>query len=176
MNQPAMTAFAQAALDVSVIVAAKFQHVTFGGTPPRVVKVQPPNVASTGGGRQARESVVLVPDNGDTSQALTVGFIDIGLRAAEIRSYGVVEGLYKERFGGSCDIPRGQYDAFVRDFESFLSGEGFVIKKVDVEDRARKDDRPQARASSSSSSTTIVVLGAVAAVTIAVIGYLLLLR
>jgi hypothetical protein len=173
VTQAPMTAFAQAALDVSVIVAAKFQRTRFGGAVPRSVKVQPPGMASTGGGKQARESVVLAPDDGDSSQSLTVGFIDIGLRAAELRTYGVVEQLFKERFGSACDIPRSQYDAFTKEFEAFLSGEGFIIKIVDVEDRARKDNRADAVAPASSSGSMPWVIGGVlVAIAVLVLGYL----
>jgi hypothetical protein len=171
MTQAPMTAFAQAALDVSVIVAAKFHNTRFDGEVSRSVKVQPPGVASTGGGKQARESVVLMPDNGDNSQALTVGFIDIGLRAAELRNFAVVEQLFSERLGKRCDIPRAQYTAFIKEFEDFLSGEGFVIKIVDLEDRARKDNRADAVAPSSS-STMWVVGGVVVAIAILALGYL----
>ena len=44
MAQQAMTAFAQAALAVSDLVAAKFSGTRLGGSIPRVIKVQAPNV------------------------------------------------------------------------------------------------------------------------------------
>jgi len=135
MAQQAMTAFAQAALAVSDLVAAKFSNTRFGGSIPRIIKVQAPNVPSTGGGKQARESVILIPESGDTAHAVTAGFIDVGLRAVELRTFAALDQTYQQRHKVKLDIPRSEYDAFVKELQGFLGGEGYVVKMIDVSEQ-----------------------------------------
>jgi hypothetical protein len=176
MAQQAMTAFAQAALAVSDLVAAKFSGTKFGGSVPRVIKVLAPNVPSTGGGKQARESVILQPENGDTSQAVTAGFIDVGLRAVELRTFAALDQTYQQRHKKSLDLPRAEYDAFVKELQGFLGGEGYVVKMVDVSEQEAKAARAQASSdnaaaepSGSKAPLVIVVVGVIAIVAIAAV-------
>lgn len=143
MSNSPMTAFAQAALAVSDLLAAKFAATKFGGSVPRVVKVQAPQGPSTGGGKKARESIVLMPESGDTSQALTAGFIDVGHRAVELRTFEAVARPYKERFGRVLDLPKSEYEKFLGEFKSFLGDQGYVIKMVDADAAAAKAARVQ---------------------------------
>jgi hypothetical protein len=174
-NSP-MTAFAQAALAISDVLSMKFANTRFGGSIPRVVKVQAPQVQSTGGGKQARESIVLLPESGDTTQALTAGFIDVGLRAVELRTYAAVAGPHLQRFGRALDLPKAEYDAFIGELKAFFGPQGYVIKVIDVADQEAKASRvQQAEAAASKSggvpataiiavaAAVVVVLGAVAA-------------
>ncbi len=179
MAQQAMTAFAQAALAVSDLVAAKFANVKFGGAVPRVVKVQPPNVPSTGGGKQARESVVLLPENGDTSQALTAGFIDVGLRAVELRTWAALASAYEQRHKQKLDLPRAEYDNFSAELQKFLGGEGYVIKTVDVADveaKAARAARSAENATEGGGSKTAMFVGIGVVVALGVVAALLVLR
>lgn len=177
MAQQAMTAFAQAALAVSDLVAAKFSSTKFGGAIPRVVKVQAPNVPSTGGGKQARESVNLVPENGDTSQAITAGFIDVGLRAVELRTYAALGQTYEQRHKMKLDLPRAEYDAFVKEMQAFLGGEGYIVKMVDVTEQNAKAAKAEAASQNASAEggggskapLIIVVVGLIAIVGIAAV-------
>jgi hypothetical protein len=179
MNQQAMTAFAQAALAVSDLVAAKFSGMKFTGTVPRVVKVQAPQVPSTGGGKQARESVVLMPESGDTAQALTAGFIDVGLRAVELRTYAAVAAAYRQRHGAALDLPQPEYENFSRELQAFLGGEGYVIKTVDVSDveaKAAKAARADGGPGDAGPNKTLLLVGGLAAVVVGGLVLLLLLR
>lgn len=182
MAQQAMTAFAQAALAVSDLVAAKFSGTKFGGSIPRVIKVQAPNVPSTGGGKQARESVILLPENGDTSQAITAGFIDVGLRAVEIRTYAALNQTYEQRHKTKLDLPRAEYDAFVKELQSFLGGEGYVVKTVDVseqEAKAAKANAASANASSEGgggSKAPLIVVGVVVVLGVVAIAAMMLMK
>ena len=164
MSQQAMTAFAQAALAVSDLVAAKFSSRRFGGSVPRLVKVHAPNVPSTGGGKQARESVVLMPETGDTTQAVTAAFIDIGLRALEVRTFAAIAGPYQQRFGRALDLPQEEYDSFLADLQGFLGGEGYVVKVVDVTEQAQKVEKAQRAENNASHETGGIPLGAVLAI------------
>ncbi|MBM4282445.1 MAG: hypothetical protein FJ137_17395 [Deltaproteobacteria bacterium] len=177
MNQQAMTAFAQAALAVSDLVAAKFSGMKFTGKVPRVVKVQAPQVPSTGGGKQARESVVLIPESGDTAHALTAGFIDVGLRAIELRTYAAVAAAYQQRHGTVLDLPKPEYETFAKELQAFLGGEGYAIKSVDVSDVEAKAAKARAGGSDETGpNKTLVLVGGLAAVVVGGVVLLLLLR
>ncbi len=180
MSQQPMTAFAQAALAVSDLVAAKFSARKFGGSVARIVKVQAPNVPSTGGGKQARESVVLMPETGDTTQAITAAFIDVGLRAIEVRTFAAVSGPYQQRFGRPLDLPKTEYDAFLAELQGFLSGEGYVVKVVDVTVQAQKAEKAQRAEDNAKQETGGIPLGAVlglaAIVSIGALAAMILLR
>ena len=162
MAQQAMTAFAQAALAVSDLVAAKFSGTKFGGSIPRIVKVQAPNVPSTGGGKQARESVILMPETGDTAQAVTAGFIDVGLRSVDLRTFAALDATYQQRHKTKLDIPAAEYNAFVKEMQGFLGGEGYIVKMIDVSDqeaKATKASAASANAGEGSSSKMPIILG-----------------
>ncbi len=177
MAQQAMTAFAQAALAVSDLVAAKFSSTRFGGAVPRVVKVQPPNVPSTGGGKQARESIILMPESGDTAQALTAGFIDVGLRGVELRTFAALDATYQQRHKTRLDVPQRDYDAFVAELQKFLGGEGYVVKMLDVDDLEAKANKANAAsknaAEQSGSKLPLILCSVVVVVAIVVVVVLL---
>jgi hypothetical protein len=163
----AMTAFAQAALAASDLVATKFASTKLGGTVPRQVKIEAPKMESTGGGKQARESIVLMPTSGDTAQALTAGFLDVGLRAAEVRSYGVLASAYQQRHKAALDLPQAEYDSFVQQLMQLLSAEGYVVKIVDEGAQAQKAqagavDKPAA----GNNMGMMIAIGAVAALVV----------
>lgn len=180
MAQQAMTAFAQAALAVSDLVAAKFSGTKFGGSIPRIVKVQAPNVPSTGGGKQARESVILLPETGDTAHAVTAGFIDVGLRSVELRTFANLDQTYQQRHKTRLDLPKAEYEAFVKELQSFLGGEGYVVKMIDVAEQDAKATRAAgleknaAEATAGGSKVPILIGGLAVVVAIAVFAIILL--
>jgi hypothetical protein len=134
----AMTAFAQAALAASDLIRTKFQQTRLGGSVPRVVRIEAPQMESTGGGRQARESIVLSPEGGDAGQAITAGFIDVGLRSAEVRSFTAIAMLYQQRHKARLDLPEAEYNQFVSELQALLQAEGYVFKLVDAHEQAQK--------------------------------------
>jgi len=166
MSNSPMTAFAQAALAVSDLLAAKFSGTKFGGSVPRVVKVQAPQVPSTGGGKQARESIVLMPETGDSTQAITAGFVDVGLRAVELRTFAAIAGPYQQRFGRPLDLPKPQYDAFIGEVKSFLGSEGYVIKVIDASDQEAKAQRAQQAEDAAAKSGGGLPVGAIVGVVV----------
>ncbi len=180
MSNSPMTAFAQAALAISDLLAAKFSGTKFGGSVPRVVRVQAPQVPSTGGGKQARESVVLMPETGDQSQAITAGFVDVGLRAVELRTFAAVSGPYAQRFGKALDLPKKEYDAFIEELKNFLQPEGYVIKIVDASDQEAKAARVQraeeAHQKGGGTNMTPIIIGAIVVVTAVVVAAMFMLK
>lgn len=130
-EKKAMTTFAQQALAISDLVGMKFRSTRFAGAVPRSVQVKPPMMESTGGGKQARESIVLAAENGDTAQNIVAGFVDVKLRAVEMRTYGALAAMHRARFKMSLDLSQPDYDRFLGEAKEFFESEGFIFKTTD---------------------------------------------
>jgi hypothetical protein len=161
-EKKAMTAFAQAALAASDLITTKFANTKFTGPTTRVVRVDAPQVESTGGGKKARESIVLRPETGDPSAAITAGFLDVGVRACELRSYAALNAAHRARFQNALDLHQSEYDKFLGELTSLLEAEGFVVKVVEPEERQAKAQAVEATEKQSNTGVMIAV-GVVAA-------------
>ncbi len=124
-DDPNRTVHAQQAFALTEVFQYKFSHVVFGQKRPRRLKVLEPDV-STAGGKRARQSMVLVPDEGDGG-TLVIGWLDTPARTAELRSFNVVRQQYQARFNTEIDLERDAYDALLDDLRSFLK-----IQKIDL--------------------------------------------
>lgn len=172
----AMTAFAQAALAASDLVKTKFASTRFSGAVTRTVNVEAPQVESTGGGKQARESIVLKAENGDSGQAIAAGFIDVGLRAAEVRSYTAIAMLYQQRHKTGLDLPEGEYNKFLAELQQLLQTEGYVFKLVDAQEQMQKAQPREAAPAAGGSNTMMIVGGAVAALVVVAVAAMFILK
>ncbi len=130
-EKKAMTTFAQQALAISDLVGMKFRNTRLAGAVPRGVQVKPPMMESTGGGKQARESIILAAENGDTAQNVVAGFVDVKLRAVEMRTYAALAGLHRARFKMELDLSKPDYDRFLAEAKEFFESEGFIVKTTD---------------------------------------------
>lgn len=134
----AITAFAQATVAAKDLIETKFASTCFTGAVARRVKVDAPVVESTGGGKQARESIVLTADGGDPTHNIACGFLDVGLRACEMRSYAALNMLHRQRFNNALDLYQSEYDKFVGELKVLLEAEGFAFKVVEAEELRAK--------------------------------------
>ena len=178
-EKKAMTAFAQAALAASDLIMQKFHETKFSGAVTRIVNVEAPNVESTGGGKQARESIVLRPENGDVAGSITCGFLDIGLRSCELRSYASLSMLQRQRFQTALDLHQSEYEKFLGELVGMLEAEGFVIKMIEPEEQQAKavaagNAGPAAK--SGGNLGLMIAMGAVAALVVVGVVVLILLR
>ena len=123
-DDPHRTIHAQQAFELTEVFQYKFGHVIFGQARPRRLKLLEPEL-STAGGKRARQSLVLTPDDGEVGN-LVIGWLDAPARAAELRSYNVVKQQFQARFNTDIDLKREEYDALVDDLRSFLK-----IQKID---------------------------------------------
>jgi hypothetical protein len=174
-EKKAMTAFAQAALAASDLINNKFADTRLDGKVQRTVQVEAPQVESTGGGRQARESIVLRPESGDPSGAITAGFLDVGLRSCELRSYAALNAAHRARFQTALDLHQSAYEKFLGELTTLLEGEGFVIRIVEAEERQAKAAAADA-AEATSSPKVMLAIGAVAALVVIGLVVVLLIR
>lgn len=125
-EEPNRTVHAQQAFEFTEVFAYKFDPAVFGQTPPRRLKLFEPDGPSTAGGKQARQSLVLVPESGDGGN-LVIGWIDVSLKAAELRSYDLLAQQFKARFGSRIDLSRQEYETLLDDLRAFLK-----IQKIDL--------------------------------------------
>lgn len=172
-EKKAMTAFAQATVAACDLIEARFANTRFTGAVARVVKIEAPFVESTGGGRQARESIVLKAANDDAAHNVTAGFVDVGLRSCELRSYDALNLLFRQRFNRALDLHQSEYDRFAAELKELLEGEGFAFKVVEAEEQRAKAD---AVAEKTSNTGVMVALGVVAAIVVIGIAVVMLLR
>ena len=172
-EKKAMTAFAQATVAACDLIEARFANTRFTGAVARVVKIEAPFVESTGGGRQARESIVLKAANDDAAHNVTAGVVDVGLRSCELRSYDALNLLFRQRFHRALDLHQSEYDRFAAELKELLEGEGFAFKVVEAEEQRAKAD---AVAEKTSNTGVMVALGVVAAIVVIGIAVVMLLR
>jgi hypothetical protein len=139
-EDPNRTVHAQQAFELTEVFQYKFGHVLFGKTRPRRLKMLEPDV-STAGGKRARQSLVLVPDEGDGG-TLVIGFIDAPARIAELRSFNVVRNQFQARFQSEIDLARDEYDALLDDLRGFLKIQRFDPKIVEATVGPQMQKRP----------------------------------
>lgn len=174
-EKQAMTAFAQATVAARDLIEARFASTRFTGPVARVVKIDARQVESTGGGKQARESIVLKPANDDEAHPVTCGFVDVGLRSCEVRSYDALNLLFRQRFQKALDLHQSEYDRFLADLKELLEKEGFAFKIVEAEEQRAKADA-LAAAEPTSNTGVMLAVGALAALVVIGLVVVLLLR
>lgn len=119
MTEDHRTVHAQQAFELTDVFGYKFNPLTFGNTVKRRLKLMEPDGPSTAGGRQARQSLVLVPDEEEAGN-IVIGFIDVVQKTAEIRSYDAVSNQYAARYKKRFDLDREAFDLLVAELGGFL--------------------------------------------------------
>lgn len=122
------TQVAQSAFDFSRYFSGIFDGVRVAGATPRRPVLVAPEGMSTSGGKRARQSIVLQPDD-TMNAAVTVGWVDVGERQSMLRSHVALETIHRERFRGRAfDVDRASYATFFEQAKSFLQSCGFEVK------------------------------------------------
>mgnify|MGYP000022013930 CR=1 FL=1 len=130
--EPSRTFHANQAVQLSDLVALKFNDARFGTGTPRVLKVSNPDGPSTDGGLKARQSIVLVHEGSDTNAgAIVVGWLDVSRRSAELRPYASVNQQQQARFGTQLDVSKLEYERCVADLHDFFRTQG-IDSRVQV--------------------------------------------
>lgn len=128
MKDAKRTQVAQSAVDLAGFFTQLFESVRIGGGCPRRPVLVAPEGMSTGGGRQARQSICLQPDvPGFTT--VTVGFVDLGTRIAELRTYGCLEAMHRQRFPNRpFDVDATSYQNFFASAQQVIESRGFAVR------------------------------------------------
>lgn len=121
------TQVAQSAFDFARYFSSVFDSVRVRGAVQRRPRLVTPEGMSTAGGKRARQSIVLQPDD-PAGAALTVGWVDIGERRALLRTHGCLEALHYERFKNRpFDVDRASYSGFFDQVKSFFDSCGLAV-------------------------------------------------
>ena len=113
-----------------------------------------------GGGRQARQSLVLTPISGK-APSIVCGYIDSARAVAELRSFVVLDKQSRDRHGEPLDFMRVDYDKFVHDMVSFLHAQGLDarVSNEKIERTTPADTPANTQASPSSQLVSMLVIG-----------------
>jgi hypothetical protein len=126
MTQAPRTLFASAALRIAGMLAAEAHQIRLGREIVRKLKVLEPDGPSTHGGKLARLSIVLAPEQGD-GQSLMCGWLDVGAEQAELRTFEALSAHHASRFGRPIDIEAGEYAGLLETVKAFLEKENFKV-------------------------------------------------
>jgi hypothetical protein len=129
------THHADQAVHLADLVSLKFAPLRFGKIRRRVVRVMEPDGPSTDGGRKARQSIVLIPEDGELGGAIVCGWLDVFRHSAELKSYPIVSQSFQERYGMTIDVSKSEYQRMVDTMLEFLRG-------LQIDTRIARADRP----------------------------------
>lgn len=124
---PESTVHAQQALKMTDMFEFKFAPVVFGKRRTRKLELSKPDGLSTGGGRQARQNMVLVPTEGTAASPIVVGWVDVANHKAELRSFRMLGKQFEARHGRGIDLEVDAYDQLDAELSSF-----FRLQKIDL--------------------------------------------
>lgn len=125
------TEVAQSAFNFSQYFTSHFEQTTVGGAVPRRVGITAPEGMSTAAGRQARQPILLHPEE-PRGAVLTVGWVEVASRRAMLRTYDCLLGLHRARFRDRpFDVDETSYKAFLAEAQEFLEA---CAMSVSVED------------------------------------------
>jgi hypothetical protein len=126
-EHPNRTVHAQQAFELSDLFAYKFGPRAFSG---RRLRLMEPDGPSTAGGKLARQSMVLVADDPEGTNVV-VGWVDGSARQSEVRTFAAVAQQFSARHGRPLDMKREDYEALIKDVETFLRIQKIDVKRVD---------------------------------------------
>ena len=159
------TQVAQSAFDFSRYFSSVFESVRVQGGALRRPRLVTSEGMSTAGGKRARQSIVLAPDDPGAA-SLAVGWVDIGERRAVLRTHGCLEALHYERFKNRAfDVDRESYAGFFDQVKSFFDSCGLAVTvegdagAVSVAPRELTRE-PHARRGDSGSVTALMLFSA----------------
>lgn len=161
------TVLAQQAMDASDVIHMTFSKRVVGTDPPRKLLVQVPDGPSTDGGKKARQSITLAPEDG-TGASVMCGWLDVGRHQAELRSFETVAEQFESRFGHAFDVTIQEYRDLMQELERTLRNLQVQTTFVDAGATPGPGVRP-ARATGGTGGgrallLTLVALGAAGAV------------
>jgi hypothetical protein len=116
------THHADQAVHLTDLVRLKFVNQRFGTLRKRVVRLMSPDGPSTDGGRKARQSIVLMPEDGELGGAIVCGWLDVFRRVAELKTFHIVAAAFQDRYGMSIDISKTEYQRMLDMMLEFLRG------------------------------------------------------
>src|ERR687885_469069 len=99
MSEARHTKFAGQAVTLAEIFNMGFAARRLSGPPVYTVELSAPDGPSTAGGKQALQHLKLVPEGGGAT--LLIGPLNLVEQQAELRTFGHVDELHRQRFKGA---------------------------------------------------------------------------
>ncbi len=151
-NKVKRTMMAQQALDMSDLLNLRFKQQVVGTGEKMRLAVTTPDGPSTQGGKRARQSFTLEPADGSGKGAIMCGWLDVGQRAAELRTHRMVAAQYQNRYHTAFGVPVEEYDALLREVQSMLQAQSFQVHVADEQVAAPRASVTSAQASQGGAS------------------------
>ncbi|MCP3166827.1 hypothetical protein [Myxococcus qinghaiensis] len=130
----------------------------YGRGPHRVLRIDDPEGPSTGGGKQARQSISLVPRKG-TGPSVVCGWVDVSKREAQLRGFEGVAKRYEAHHGEPLELATEEYERFLHDVEDVLVKAVIKVRLIVPEEQAGAGlAAPAARAPARGGVPMILVL------------------
>ncbi|WP_240357096.1 MULTISPECIES: hypothetical protein [Myxococcus] len=107
----------------------------YGRGPHRVLRIDDPEGPSTGGGKQARQSISLVPRKG-TGPSVVCGWVDVSKREAQLRGFEGVAKRYEAHHGEPLELAPEEYERFLHDVEDVLVKAVIKVRLIVPEEQA----------------------------------------
>jgi hypothetical protein len=156
------TVVAQQAIDLGELLNFRFERKYVGRNVPKRLSVITLDSQSTGGGRMARQSVVLTPLEEGVQGTIMCGWLDVARRDAEVREHRLVAEQFEARYHVPFDVGHDEYEALVGELQSFLANQGFTFARGRVVSLAPPRPAPPPAERSSPLGTLLwVVFGCV---------------
>ncbi|MFH1811489.1 MAG: hypothetical protein ABIJ09_22300 [Pseudomonadota bacterium] len=163
---PARTMFAAKAIEMHTLFAVRFKDTRVGSKVPRRVLVQEIDVETTGGGKQAKMNIALVPEGGGPS--LVCGWLDAANNRVRLRSFATVTKIFKAQAKHFFDLPEAEYQHFVDEAREFVTSNGFAFDVYDEDSRYGKNHPEVSSPASASPSRIWALVGAAVIAAVAV--------
>jgi len=129
------TMFASHAALLADRLRDKLSKKIYGRAPHRVLRIDEPEGPSTAGGRQARQSISLIPRRG-TGPSILCGWVDVSRKEAQLRSHESVARRFELHHGTRMDLPAEDYERFLEDVEEALLTVGLKVRVLVPEEPA----------------------------------------
>ena len=142
MTEDHRTVHAQQAFEFGDVFGYKFNPLSFGSTVKRRLTLSEPDGLSTAGGRQSRQSLVLVPEGDESAGQVVIGFIDTVQKNAEVRSFNAVSQQFSARYGRKFDLEREAYDLLLAELGGFLKIQKIAYQVIEAAHIPKKPTPP----------------------------------
>jgi hypothetical protein len=126
------TVVAQQAIDLGELLNFRFEQKFVGKDVPKRLSVITLESQSTGGGKMARQSVVLTPLEEGVQGSIMCGWIDVARREAELREHRLVADQFEARYHVPFDVGFDEYEALLSELQSVLANQGFTLARARV--------------------------------------------
>lgn len=174
MQDPERTQIASTGVLLSTEFAVALSDLRVQGPVEHVPLLLEPEGMSTLGGKQARQHLTLRP-SGTGGTAVTVGWVDVVTRRAQIRTFTCLMRGHRQRFPErTFDLDERSYQEFFDAARRFLQEQGFAVEIETTPSLLPPGPPPPRSLAHGDRLSLVVIAGSLALVLLAGIAWLLL--